>query len=64
MDPQRSEENRPTNDFPLYDEYNDEDYDNRYSLHTVGGNNPMMGESMDYQYSDANKEDSKKYSNN
>jgi uncharacterized membrane-anchored protein len=58
-----NEENRPTIDYPQYDEYNDEEYMRRFSLHSVGGANPMMGESMDYNYQEMNQEDNGFYYN-
>lgn len=62
MDSRRKEENRPTIDYTQYEEYPDEEYERRFSLHTVGAN-PMMGESMDFNYADLNQEDNGQYFN-
>jgi hypothetical protein len=62
MDSRRNEENRPTIDYRQYEEYPDEEYERRFSLHTVGGN-PMMGESMDFNYVEQNQEDNGQYFN-
>ena len=60
MDSRRNEDNRPTIDYRQYEDYPDEDYERRFSLHTVGGN-PMMGESMDFNYAEQNQEDNGQY---
>lgn len=63
MDPRRNDDNRGTIDYPQYDEYDDQEYTRRFSLHSVGGANPMMGESMDFNYAQMNQEDSGIYFN-
>ena len=62
MENKRLEDNRPTIDYTQYEEYPDEEYERRFSLHTVGAN-PMMGESMDFNYAEMNQEDNGQYFN-
>ena len=57
MDSRRTDDIRQTIDYP-YDDFNDQEYQHRFSLHSVGGANPMMAESVDYNtYGDMNRED-------
>lgn len=62
MDSRKPEEGRPTIDYHSYEEFADQDYMQRFSLHSLSGMNPMANEPNENQdYDDLNQDDKGHY---